>query len=92
MWRCPPAARRSSSSTPSRSPRHASNAREAWGAMLAAWAVVAGKTDDLRSRIEARRAQPMAELPAAVLSVQIEQAAGKTPAAAAGTRALGPSG
>ena len=53
------------------------------GAMLATWAVSSGKVDDLRGRVEGRRAQPMAELPAAVLSVQIEQAGGNYPAAAA---------
>ncbi len=41
------------------------------GAILARRAVEAGKVDDLRKRVEARRDQPLAAVPALVLSVQI---------------------
>jgi hypothetical protein len=41
------------------------------GRMLAHWAVQAGKGDDLRQRVEARQAQPLAEIPAHVLLAQL---------------------
>jgi tetratricopeptide (TPR) repeat protein len=41
------------------------------GALLARWAVRAGRVEDLRRRVEARRKMPMAELPAMVLTGQI---------------------
>lgn len=44
------------------------------GQVLVRWAKLAGQTDDLLKRIEARRAEPMAELPAWVLKVQIATA------------------
>ncbi|MEJ7636420.1 MAG: DUF1583 domain-containing protein [Singulisphaera sp.] len=59
------------------------------GAMLAAWAVRSGKADDLRRKIEARRVQPMAELPCAVLSAQLEMAAGAHGPANAALQAVG---
>ena len=49
--------------------------------LLAAWAVRAGKTDDLKSAIAARQKQPLAELPAKVLSAQLALA-GSDPAQA----------
>ncbi len=47
------------------------------GSMLADWAVRAGKADDLRRKIEARRRQPMAEYPATILSAQLAIAGGE---------------
>jgi tetratricopeptide (TPR) repeat protein len=47
------------------------------GAMLAVWAVRAGKADDLRQKIESRRGQPMAEFPATVLAAQLALAGGE---------------
>ncbi|MBX6316098.1 MAG: hypothetical protein IRY99_24770, partial [Isosphaeraceae bacterium] len=41
------------------------------GRLLAAWAVRAGKVEDLKQRIEARKGQPIAELPALVLLGQL---------------------
>jgi tetratricopeptide (TPR) repeat protein len=46
------------------------------GAMLARWAIRAGKTDDLLRAVDARRGQPMSELPAAVLTAQLALAGG----------------
>lgn len=46
------------------------------GAMLATWAVRAGKLDELRGRVEGLRAQPLAALPSAVLLAQLELAGG----------------
>jgi hypothetical protein len=41
------------------------------GELLVGWAVRAGKADDLRKRVEARRSQPLAEVPAQVLLGQV---------------------
>lgn len=59
------------------------------GVMLARWAVAAGQADDLRKRLAARQAQPMAELPALVLLCQLAQAEGKSEAIVATLGALG---
>jgi tetratricopeptide (TPR) repeat protein len=56
------------------------------GETLVWWAARAGKLDDLRRRVEARSALPMAELPAAVLLAQIELAGGTPEAANAALR------
>lgn len=43
------------------------------GGLLARWAQRAGKADDLRERIQARKTQPMAELPAEILLALLAQ-------------------
>jgi hypothetical protein len=67
-----------------RAPRRAGSI----GAILADWAVLAGKADDLRKAIDERRERPMAGLPAAVLTVQLALAAGNDDAAVAGLKSL----
>ncbi len=46
------------------------------GAMLAAWACRASRTEPLLKSIEARKRQPMAQLPGSILTAQIALAAG----------------
>jgi len=58
------------------------------GKLLAEWAVRAGKADDLTRIVEARRANPLAELPATVLSGQLALAATDSTAAVASLQAL----
>ncbi len=58
------------------------------GALLAAWAVRAGKAGELKQAIAARQGQPMAELPASILSAQLALATGDPAAAAAALDAL----
>ena len=58
------------------------------GAMLAAWAVRAGKVNDLKKAIDDRKGQPLAELPAAILTAQLALAAGDDPAAIAALKVL----
>ncbi|MHB1556493.1 MAG: DUF1583 domain-containing protein [Isosphaeraceae bacterium] len=58
------------------------------GAMLAAWAVRAGKVDELKQAIDARKRQPLAELPATILTVQLALASGDDAGATAALRTL----
>jgi tetratricopeptide (TPR) repeat protein len=58
------------------------------GAMLAAWAVRAGKVDDLKKAVDERKGSPLAGLPAAVLTVQLATASGDDAAMVAGLKAL----
>ena len=58
------------------------------GVILVRRAVEAGKVDDLRRRIEARREQPMAAVPALVLAVQIAIATKDDPGTMKGLEAL----
>ena len=62
---------------PPPNPRALLRSRSA-GSMLAAWAVRAGKVDDLKRAIAERQGQTMAELPAAILSAQLAMASGDT--------------
>jgi tetratricopeptide (TPR) repeat protein len=59
------------------------------GARLVHWAVAAGKTDDLRSRLEQRRSQPMAELSSLVLLSLLAQAESKPESVPKTLEALG---
>ncbi len=59
------------------------------GAMLAARAVKAGKADDLKKAIAARKSQVMAQLAATVLSAQLALATNDTALAAAALAELG---
>ncbi len=56
--------------------------------MLAAWAVRAGKADELKKAIDERKGQPLAELPATILTAQLALAAGDDPSAIAALKAL----
>ena len=58
------------------------------GKLIAEWAVRAGKADDLKRMIAARRTNPLAELPATVLAAQLALAATDTAAAVASLKAL----
>lgn len=58
------------------------------GVILADWAVRSGKADDLRERINTRRKQTMAQLPAAVLDVQLALASTNAAAAEASFKVL----
>ncbi|MGP0063330.1 MAG: DUF1583 domain-containing protein [Isosphaeraceae bacterium] len=58
------------------------------GAMLAAWAVRAGKVDELKRAIVERQGQPMAELTATILSAQLAMASGDHAGAVAALKAL----
>ncbi len=58
------------------------------GSMLAAWAVRAGKADELKKAIDERKGQPLAELPAAILTAQLALAAGDDPTAIAALKSL----
>jgi hypothetical protein len=72
---------------PPPNPRALRRARSA-GAILAAWAVRAGKVDDLKQAIDGRKGQPLAELPATILSAQLALAAGDDPSAIAALKVL----
>ncbi len=72
---------------PPPNPRALLRSRSA-GSMLAAWAVRAGKADDLKRAIAERQGQPMAELPAAILTAQLALASGDTAATVAALKAL----
>ncbi len=56
--------------------------------MLAAWAVRAGKVDDLKKAIDERKGQPLAELPASILTAQLALAAGDDRSAIAALKVL----
>ena len=58
------------------------------GMMLVASAVRAGKVDDLERALASRRGQPMAELPAQVLTVQLALAANKSVTAVPALRSI----
>lgn len=58
------------------------------GAMLAAWAVRADKVDELKKAIDARKGQPLAELPATILTAQLALASGDDAGAIAALRTL----
>jgi tetratricopeptide (TPR) repeat protein len=58
------------------------------GRLLAEWAVRAGKANDVKGQLAARRANPLAELPAAVLLGQLAVTAGDSAAAVAAFGAL----
>jgi hypothetical protein len=59
------------------------------GAMLARWAVAAGRADELRAQVAARRGKPPAEVPTLVLLALLAQAEGDAAASAASLGALG---
>jgi hypothetical protein len=72
---------------PPPSPKELLRSRSA-GALLAAWAVRAGKVDDLKKAIAQRQGQPLAELPAAILYAQLAMASGDTAATVAALKTL----
>ncbi|MFI5456257.1 MAG: DUF1583 domain-containing protein [Isosphaerales bacterium] len=58
------------------------------GLLLAAWAVRAGKVDDLKRAVASRQGQVLSELPASVLSAQLALAANDPQAAVAALKRL----
>ena len=58
------------------------------GALLAQWAIRAGKADALRAAIDARKKNPQCEIPTAVLSVQLGLALGDDDATTTALQAL----
>ena len=56
--------------------------------LLAAWAVKAGKADELKQALAARKGQPMAELPVAILNAQLAQAMDDPAATIAALKAI----
>ena len=58
------------------------------GMLLAAWAVKAGKIDELKQALAARKGQPMAELPVAIVSAQLAQAMDDPAATTAAIKAI----
>ena len=72
---------------PPPNPRALLRSRSA-GSMLAAWAVRAGKADDLKRAIAERQGQTLAELPAAILSAQLAMASGDTAGTVAALKAI----
>ena len=56
--------------------------------LLAAWAVKAGKADELKQALAARKGQPMAELPVAILNAQLAMAMDDPAATTAALKAI----
>ncbi len=87
-WSCRRRGPPNCSCTPHRSMPNTLRNPQSVGKLLAAWAVRAGKTADLRQAIAARQGQVMAQLPSMILTAQLAAAANEPAASLEALRAL----